>query len=526
VVLGQLVLSIFKLARHVSMGRYHESCGDYAMKNQLTRFTTLLLLATASVSPAWGITDVFVAVEDATNLGAGFEGPQLLHYTYDSVALEYNLNGNIALPSGSTINSLALGSSIGSSGGIYASIVGATNEVREYSWDRSAQTFSSLRSFGGTHSEIVLGADEKLYGFDSSTGHLNHYTASGNTFSVAGFQQLTDVGGTQQLAAHPTDGSIFSSGLNSDDTITEFAQWTNGLTSKVGYYPAGVLTAHDMTVSDKLSPITGQPLLWFSNDTSKSIYQSAWTFDTPLKANGDPTYSDFQSFTVFDSMDVQSDGTMISTGYFDFSVFGGTNGTHLWALEGGTDGIVSSSGGAATDRIKCESGGASNTGCFTTVGNPDDKFLLSIDHEDTIHMLGVGIIGGWKYDSTANNIAVVSAVHEIGTLGLPTAIATAEAPPIPIVEGDYNKNLVVDAADYTIWRDSLNSSVTPGSGADGTGPGGIPDGFIDSLDYNYWKARFGNTAGAGAISGQSVPEPSAVLLFVVGAIAMLASKRR
>jgi hypothetical protein len=57
------------------------------------------------------------------------------------------------------------------------------------------------------------------------------------------------------------------------------------------------------------------------------------------------------------------------------------------------------------------------------------------------------------------------------------------------VAGDYNGDNVVDAADFVTWRDQDGTSpATPGTGADGDGSG-----FIDSLDYDYWRARFGET---------------------------------
>jgi len=85
------------------------------------------------------------------------------------------------------------------------------------------------------------------------------------------------------------------------------------------------------------------------------------------------------------------------------------------------------------------------------------------------------------------------------------------------VEGDYNGNGVVDAADYTVYRDTLGDSVTPGTGADGDG-----DGTIGPGDYSYWKTRFGNTSGsgsgAGAAAATAVPEPSGLawLLPILG----------
>ncbi|MCA9186837.1 MAG: PEP-CTERM sorting domain-containing protein [Pirellulaceae bacterium] len=75
--------------------------------------------------------------------------------------------------------------------------------------------------------------------------------------------------------------------------------------------------------------------------------------------------------------------------------------------------------------------------------------------------------------------------------------------------GDYNNNGVVDAADYTVWKDTFGINVDPNSGADGNG-----NGLIDAADYTVWKDNFGN-AGQVA-STQSVPEPSTWILFALG----------
>jgi glucose/arabinose dehydrogenase len=61
---------------------------------------------------------------------------------------------------------------------------------------------------------------------------------------------------------------------------------------------------------------------------------------------------------------------------------------------------------------------------------------------------------------------------------------------LPNLSGDYNKNNLVDAADYTVWRDTLGQSgLTPFAGADGSG-----NGVVDMADYNVWNANFGRTA--------------------------------
>ena len=50
----------------------------------------------------------------------------------------------------------------------------------------------------------------------------------------------------------------------------------------------------------------------------------------------------------------------------------------------------------------------------------------------------------------------------------------------PPLAGDYNHNGIIDVADYTLWRDTLGQSGT-GLAADGTGPGGVSDGWSTNL---------------------------------------------
>jgi hypothetical protein len=55
--------------------------------------------------------------------------------------------------------------------------------------------------------------------------------------------------------------------------------------------------------------------------------------------------------------------------------------------------------------------------------------------------------------------------------------------------GDYNLDSTVNAADYTVWRDTLGS--TTDFRANGTNEGASLD-LIDQADYDYWKERFGD----------------------------------
>jgi hypothetical protein len=88
--------------------------------------------------------------------------------------------------------------------------------------------------------------------------------------------------------------------------------------------------------------------------------------------------------------------------------------------------------------------------------------------------------------------------------------------------GDYNGDGIVDAADYTVWRDTLGR-VGPGLAANGDDTGASA-GKIDQADYNIWKANFGNHS-PGAGSGAAVPEPPTILPMAIGLLVLLLSTR-
>ena len=76
----------------------------------------------------------------------------------------------------------------------------------------------------------------------------------------------------------------------------------------------------------------------------------------------------------------------------------------------------------------------------------------------------------------------------------------------PGVPGDFNGDGVVDAADYTIWRDGLGSTYT-------------------TADFDLWVEFFGQSLAASA-DGATVPEPGAWLLATLVAIGVSLKRRR
>lgn len=84
---------------------------------------------------------------------------------------------------------------------------------------------------------------------------------------------------------------------------------------------------------------------------------------------------------------------------------------------------------------------------------------------------------------------------------------------------DYNADGLVDAADYTLWHDTLGS--TADLRADGNG-----NFIIDEGDFDVWKSLFGTSyAGAGQGSAAAVPEPGTWLLGMFAA-ALVRLRRR
>jgi hypothetical protein len=78
------------------------------------------------------------------------------------------------------------------------------------------------------------------------------------------------------------------------------------------------------------------------------------------------------------------------------------------------------------------------------------------------------------------------------------------------VSGDFNKDGLVDAADYVVWRKNNGTQA----------------------EFNAWRAHFGQSfaTGAGAslvsLSSSNVPEPANVLLLMLGTCAFLVGQRR
>jgi hypothetical protein len=106
---------------------------------------------------------------------------------------------------------------------------------------------------------------------------------------------------------------------------------------------------------------------------------------------------------------------------------------------------------------------------------------------------------------------------ELYAMFLNGQIMRIAAPTLALI-GDYNDDSVVDAADYTVWRDNLGSTNTLTNDLIG--------GTIGAAHYEQWLENFGETnlpPGSGATA--SVPEPGVLSLALLPFVAHLARTR-
>jgi glucosylceramidase len=86
--------------------------------------------------------------------------------------------------------------------------------------------------------------------------------------------------------------------------------------------------------------------------------------------------------------------------------------------------------------------------------------------------------------------------------------------------GDFNEDGVIDAADYTKWRDAMSAGAS-------SLPNDPTPGTVDESDFLYWRDHFGETSspGSGAGAAQSaVPEPTTATLLLIAGAALAISR--
>jgi autotransporter-associated beta strand protein len=125
------------------------------------------------------------------------------------------------------------------------------------------------------------------------------------------------------------------------------------------------------------------------------------------------------------------------------------------------------------------SGGTVNPGLSPGTLTVGDNFSLSVGGQLTIEIAGTGV---GQYD-----LLEVLGDGEVANAG-------TEA-----LDGDYNENGFVDAADYAVWRDAMTAGATVLANDD-------TPGVVDESDFFFWRDNFGDSA-----DGSSEARDAAIL---------------
>jgi hypothetical protein len=86
--------------------------------------------------------------------------------------------------------------------------------------------------------------------------------------------------------------------------------------------------------------------------------------------------------------------------------------------------------------------------------------------------------------------------------------------------GDYDGNSMVEQADYDKWKMDFGMTVSPDTGSDGNS-----NGIVDAADFTVWRDHLGDGFGSGAAAIEptvAVPEPPAAMVVLGGLIYGLA----
>lgn len=148
---------------------------------------------------------------------------------------------------------------------------------------------------------------------------------------------------------------------------------------------------------------------------------------------------------------------------------------------------------------------ANNTG-----GWPDDTGAASIFLTDLSLDQTVG--ANWVNSSGTNSLLTI--IHPGGDIGSPGNFTPFT--PVLGINGDYNDDGTVDAADYTTWRDAGPTDILPNDATPGS---------VAQSDYDVWVTNFGMSESAAVASAAAVPEP-ATLLLALPLVGLAALRRR
>jgi T5SS/PEP-CTERM-associated repeat protein len=326
----------------------------------------------------------------------------------------------------------------------------------------------------GTGTLTVDGTGSVLRG-DAPTTHVNMY------IGLAGTGALNITGGGQVSSTLGVVGAYLSAGVGTVIVDGTGSTWSNTLSVSVGYPGSGSLTVSNggtVNVSGTLE-LRSQGTLQGNGNIAGVVYVGeglvapglAAPVNSPGALHIDGNYSQSSSGTLqIQLANPQYDQLLVSGAV----TLGGT-------LDVSLVNSFSPQSGNTFNILHW----ATRSGMFSTVNLP-------------------ALAGSLQWDT--------SQLYTTGVLSVVAGVA-----------GDYNKNGVVDAADYTIWRDTFGSTTDLRANGDNIGASAN---VIDQADFAFWKAHFGVPpgSGSGGNTNAAVPEPSTLVMLLLGMLAMFSRR--
>ncbi len=193
-----------------------------------------------------------------------------------------------------------------------------------------------------------------------------------------------------------------------------------------------------------------------------------------------------------------------------------TSGNKLWTRQFGTSGDEDVHSVTTDNLGNVYISGVTPGSLDGTNAGGQDAFVAKYDEK--ANQLWVRQLGSSADDvSTAISSDHMGGVYlsgmTTGNLGGTNAgsydVFVAKYSDLPLV-GDYDGDGAVDANDYQVWR------ATYGSSGSQLAADGNQDGVVNAADYIVWRDRY---VAAGAGSAVAVPEPSSVVLLILGFVA-------
>jgi len=377
-------------------------------KNILLLFIVLALFV--CVAPVMATSTVIVGLNGTT-------APQLASYSFDKTT-GYTLKSTQGLDG--TVKQIAINHNPGADSGIYTAMTNglvSAHALREYGINGAgALTFKrwSWQNF----TDIAIGPDNGVYGFETYYGNVVRLAPSAP--AQAGFTQTNawvlesttgnPKGGSAKLAA-TDDGQVMMI-HNANPASSPQYNWL--LPIKANSPPAttfawgGILASGYIADKMVISPLDGT--LWFDDSVHDGGMLSQWTHPNPISAAPLSCVSSISGHSGIYDLGILSDGTCIALA--DNLLNDGK--TLMIAYTG----HPTSSGGDGTITPTT----------LVELGASGTNFEMSIDGENTIHLLGAGYLTAWQLGSggfsafqqiqTGDGTAIGTFVPEPATLAL------------------------------------------------------------------------------------------------------------